>query len=618
RIDPPPLPKTDGVGGELTLVGVSNGLAGTTALRIAGAHDALPGFAWALDGNLMRSAAPRTPDYPLDNAGSSQWNLGGTLGWEGYGVELKITHRRYYRRSGFCLCISNVNPNDFFAADARGRPISSELYTSEYRIERPYQQVRHDLWLARAGTELGPAGKLTFTYANQRDDRQEFDIVRSNITSAQADFLLETNSLRGVYEQPEWELGEDVRLVGSAGLDFSRQENIFRGLPLIPNHRAISWGGFLIERLLAGPVEIEAGFRYDWLDRDAFLTDRAFNRLLNAQDIDIDAVDCELNESAARCPTALNAPSATLGALWTIDEHWSTRLNVSSAVRFPNPDEQYLNGTAPTSPIFGVGDPSLTPERTWGSTATGYFDSSWLSAELSVYANYTDDYIYLTPQILPDGTPGFEVLVSGSYPRFITRSVDALFYGTDGGFKLQPPGVPVQGRVQVSVVRGLNRTDDVPLIFVPPDRGTIGVRGLPPDFAGLEDVYADVSVTLVDRQRRFDRASDLVEPPPGYVLLGAAIGAELPVGGQRFMFTVEGRNLTNARYRDYTSLRRYFADELGVEVLLRMGLRFGAGANPQPEPPSEVGDGSPSEAEPATEKLQQKRTVAGAIEPRSV
>jgi iron complex outermembrane receptor protein len=37
---------------------------------------------------------------------------------------------------------------------------------------------------------------------------------------------------------------------------------------------------------------------------------------------------------------------------------------------------------------------------------------------------------------------------------------------------------------------------------------------------------------------------------------------------------LQGQNLTNARYRDYTSLLRYFADEPGLQVWLRASVFF--------------------------------------------
>ena len=70
-------------------------------------------------------------------------------------------------------------------------------------------------------------------------------------------------------------------------------------------------------------------------------------------------------------------------------------------------------------------------------------------------------------------------------------------------------------------------------------------------------------------------SQDFAPPPAGYVLLGAAAGVEfLAPTGEVFRLSVVGTNLLNARYRDYTSLLRYFADEPGWGVQLRFSADF--------------------------------------------
>ena len=83
-----------------------------------------------------------------------------------------------------------------------------------------------------------------------------------------------------------------------------------------------------------------------------------------------------------------------------------------------------------------------------------------------------------------------------------------------------------------------------------------------------------MSSTYVTKQKRFDLAADFVKPPDAYVLLGAEVGTETCILGQKTRFAVQGANLTNARYRDYTSLMRYFADEPGWQVWARMSVFF--------------------------------------------
>jgi iron complex outermembrane receptor protein len=96
-----------------------------------------------------------------------------------------------------------------------------------------------------------------------------------------------------------------------------------------------------------------------------------------------------------------------------------------------------------------------------------------------------------------------------------------------------------------------------------------------PDIGPLYDIQASVNGSFVARQDRFDPAADLAPPPDAYALLGAALGMKADLEGQRLRFSVEGSNLLDARYRDYTSLLRYFADEPGLQLMVRLGAVLG-------------------------------------------
>jgi iron complex outermembrane receptor protein len=112
------------------------------------------------------------------------------------------------------------------------------------------------------------------------------------------------------------------------------------------------------------------------------------------------------------------------------------------------------------------------------------------------------------------------------------------------------------------------------LVFIPADRYRTAVTYHPPALGAFHGTYVTVSGTYVARQRRFDIAADFIPPPDPYFLLGAEVGTETTIADQRVKLAVEGSNLTNTRYRDYTSLMRYFADEPGWQVWLRMSLFF--------------------------------------------
>ena len=191
----------------------------------------------------------------------------------------------------------------------------------------------------------------------------------------------------------------------------------------------------------------------------------------------------------------------------------------------------------------------------------------WLATETSGYLNYIDDYILLAPQ-------GFTTTIRGEFPRFAFSPVDAVFYGGEHASTVAPPRWPVSLDAQVSLVRARNASDHGFLTFIPPDRYRLGITYRWPEAWRLRNGFVSVGGTVVDRQRRFDLGADFAAPPPAYFLLGAAAGVQLPLGEQVLSLGLEGGNLTNARYRQYTSLLRYFADEPGWEIRLRLSLDF--------------------------------------------
>ncbi|MFZ5482013.1 MAG: TonB-dependent receptor domain-containing protein [Myxococcota bacterium] len=570
-VDPPPMRADAGVGGKAQLVGVTNGPGGVAAARVDGAPLALPGFAFRVEGNYARGAAIRTPTYVLGNTASEAWNAGATLGLSRGHLSMEAAWRHYALRSGVCYCVRSGSPDDFLAQLDADTPIGAENWSTTFKFDRPYQSVTHDLALARAVVTLGGAD-LTATYAFQANLRQEYEQTRATIAGPQYDFTLRTHSLDALLDHGEAALGAIGALEGGVGLAGTFQENIYRGVPLIPNFRALQGGLYAFERLKTGLVAVEAGARYDHLSRDAFLTQSAFDRSVARGTLTGD--DCAVEADAARCPAAWDAASVSLGGLWrAIPDRLEARLDLSSASRFPNADELYMNGSAPTFPVYALGDPSLGPETTWGASPTLGLRLPWIEAEASTYLNFIDDYVYFAPEIGADGEPVVDVTIEGAFPRFSYRPIAALFYGLDGGVTLGPEAV-VGLVLQGAAVRAVDTGTGSPLVMIPSDRVQASVRLSPPGLGPFEETFAEVTGHYVFEQTHVDAGADLAPPPDAYFLLDAALGAQVPVGARTLKVGVEAHNVLDARYRDYTSLLRYFADEPGREVRLRVGLEF--------------------------------------------
>ncbi len=579
-VEPPPLLRTPGVAGEAHLIAFTSGHGANVAGRLQQATARWPSLSWQAEGSVRRAAGASTPDYALDNTGVNEWNVGAALGRRTSSSEQRIAYLHYQADLGVCTCVRVETIDDFMASIERGRPIDSELYRSELEIERPYQAVAHDLALVRSAHDWVGMGAIDATLAFQHDHRREYDVVRTAVTGPQFDFRLFTPELELAFRHNPIHLDDHWHLRGSVGTLGVAQIHRYSGLPLIPDYDSWGTGMYAIERLVGHDLEIEAGVRHDIVSRAASLDRQDFLRLVRSGQLPDDACG-DSSGDPVECSSTFQTLSASLGALRRIGERWSIKLDLSTASRPPNPDEQYLNGTSPTFPVLGLGKPDLGAETTYSASVTASVQHPRVAAEASAYANRIDDYIYFAPAIDENGDPIFDVLIRGSFPRFVTRPTDASFYGVDAGATVvAQPWLELSG--QISAVRAA-ATDGSYLVFVPPDRahGTATIRrdrlfGLGPSFVALDG-------TLVRRQDRFDLAADFAEPPPSYFLLGAEAGTEVQIRDQRIRISVAGSNLTNARYRDYTSLLRYFADQPGVQLMLRLSVRFDSRTKPELE-----------------------------------
>ena len=580
-IEPRPLRNTPGVDGSVDVIGIDNGLMGMVAGRVDAVPAWLPGLTVRLEGDGSKGAAVSTPTYVLGNTASQNWSLGAAAGytsrWAGGGVTARASFRHLQQDSGVCFCLKVNTPDDLTALVSADKPVGADGWTTTWDIDRPRQAVAHDTAIARGAVELGGLGTATVTYAFQLDRRDEFDQVRQSITRPQYSFNLITHAVDVVVEHTPLRAGR-FTLGGTAGAHGDLQEHAYVGLPLIPNFRRLTGGVFAIERLDIAPsgvgdVTLELGARYDLMGQTAFLADSAFDRQVRRGKLDSTA--CVTGAAGARCDTDADAFTVTGGArtaidLGALDDALTLSVEGSSATRFPDVDELYLTGRAPSFPVFGLGDAALGPETTLSSSIGARLAlPQLLVVDVSFFASQTSDYIAFGPELGPNGAPVIDVLITGAYPRFSYTAVDALFSGVDGSVIVAPDS-PVSLVGQLAVVQGRNLSTGGALPFVPPVQGRVEAQWHVPDVAGTTDGVVTGGMRTVFRQNRTDAGSDFTPPPPGYVLLDAA--ARTTVLDGKVQVGLEVKNLLNQRYRDSMSLLRFFADQPGREIWLRLSV----------------------------------------------
>ncbi|UYZ61935.1 TonB-dependent receptor [Hymenobacter weizhouensis] len=563
-VQPPPLRDTAGVGGEAHLVGMSNNGLGAASARLDGNLRRLPALSWRAQGTVRRAATARTPEYNIANSAFAEYNYSGALGWRKptYGVEAFFS--QYNTRIGL-FPVPDGSLEDIQRAAGLRRPLVTSEFS--YDIERPYQQVRHDLLKLTGFVRTGAAGRLTATVARQVDFRSEFDKYgqrndeRAARNLPELDYRNRTTTADVAWEHRTWR-----GLTGSIGLSGTYQSNTYRpgSRFFIPYYTNLVGGVYWLESWQHGRWQLEGGLRLDRRD----LTTKRPERV---------AGEFAVREERFRFTT----PAASLGAIWDPGAHLTLRADASLTRRAPAANERasrgvhngiYEEGYDISRPAGARG---LTPETAWHTALTAtWHDNPRLNGELTVYQTLFDGYIYQTI-IEPVLT------VRGRFPSYRYQQTDASFRGVDATATYQLASRWLLG-AKAAVVVERDRTRRDYLILAPADRLEASLRHdvRLPAATRFSGAYAQLSGLGVRRQTRTPEAVaeglvDYTAAPPGYALLNAELGTTFRLAGHPLDVNLSGTNLLNTTYRDYLNRYRYYLHEMGRNVSVRVRIPLG-------------------------------------------
>ena len=569
RAEPAALPDTAGWGGEVHLVGMSNSRLGAASATVQGGSRRLPGLAARAVGTLRRAGLAAAPGYRIANSGLAEANYAATLGYgrERWGAEVFFS--QYNAQLGLYPLPENAR------AAQTDVPRVAQDFT--YAIGRGYQDLQHSLLKVSGFYRLGGGGRLGLTLARQWDYRGEYDKFRPRNANVAARNLPELDYRnRTTTAELRWELPAGPRLGGELGLSGTHQNNTYRpgSRFFMPFYTNQALGAYGIGRWRPRAAWlVEAGLRLD-------------RRYLNTRRPTLPGGVFTVVEE----DFAFFTPAASLGTVAEAGPHLTLRADASVLRRAPAANERasqgvhggiYEEGYDISRP---AGAAPLTPETAASLALTAtWHDNPRFNGEITLYQTRFAGYIYQTP--VP------EVLtVRGLFPSFRYQQTDARFRGLDvlATARLWP-GLVLGLKAATVVERDLSRADY--LILAPADRAEAWLRyetparplaGVAGDIAArparVSGFYAQAGPQAVARQTRLPRpenGQDYQAPPPGYVLLNAEAGAVLGAGTRYpLRLGLAGTNLLNATYRDYLNRYRYYLDELGRNLTLRLMLGF--------------------------------------------
>ena len=579
-VNPAPLPENAGIGGTISTIAQSNGRSGTISAMIEGGIKNQEGWGWRIQGTGKRAGDFHTPNYSLTNTGIKELNFSAATGYhdERRGIEIFFSH--FASEMGILKGISVGNQNDL--EDAMDRP--EPLYTASfsYDISEPRQMVTHNLLKVSGHVKL-PESELRLQYGFQNNHRQEFDFRIGDLSNTpDLNLRLNTHTI-----ETEWEYFKDDKWSVCTGVTamFQQNKKVYgtQKVPFIPDFNNVSGGLFGITKRNLNKWVIDLGLRYDY---------RYYS-----------VAGYDYKNSLFRANLNFNNFSATAGATFTQRSNESVKLNLSSSWRPPHVAELYSVGTHQsaaaneygfllndsTNEVLDIDDVSFNTEQAVKLVGTYQRVLGSLGIEVSPYANYIFNYIYLRPA-------GLTQNIRGTYTYFRYTQTDALFLGVDvSAFWQVHPRIKILPKI--SLLRASDHRNNDYLIFIPPNRYEVAGRYEKTSIGSLSNFFIETKAKFVDRQRRAPRVItvedindaaeegldpfhgddsnfDFMAPPPSYFLWDFAAGISLRSGKNRYDLRVASENLLNRSYREYTNRFRYYADDMGRNFIISVKCIF--------------------------------------------
>lgn len=330
---------------------------------------------------------------------------------------------------------------------------------------------------------------------------------------------------------------------GALGLQFDSQDFVTRGEEaFVPPNQTDSMAVFTLQERRIGDVTLSLGGRIEQTDVSADIEHHDHDH-----DHDHDG-DFDIDDRT------FTTWSASMGAIWRINDDWQSSLNFSRAQRAPSSTELFADGPHLATFSFERGDPTLHKETTNAWDLGIHRHSRFLHLELNLFQKDVKNFVYL------DDTGEFRDGLA--FRQF--RQANAEFYGLEAlaTWRIHDTGLgDFDLRTSYDMVRGqLDEGADLPRIS--PQRLLVGLDWhTGPWRGGLE----------WQRVFRQDRVGEFEGETPGYNLTHATLAYQLAVGRNSAEIFLQGRNLGNNEARVHTSSLREFAPLPGRNF--RVGLR---------------------------------------------
>jgi iron complex outermembrane receptor protein len=567
-VNTPELSYTNTLKGELNIGLMSNGRLGVASAMVEGGFKKSENWGWRLQGTGKKAGDFQAPNYNLSNTGVHEYDFSGTLGYKKNDKQVEIYFSSFNTQIGILRSAHTGNLNDLQSSIENQQPWYVADFT--YDINNPRQKINHQLLKVKASKEIKGLGKLNILYGAQYNQRKEFDIRRggrSDIPALSLDLFSNVIDASLEHNIKNWS--------GSVGINGTFRNNSNEPgtgiVPLIPDYNLYSGGLFLIEKLRKENWVLELGARFD----HQYLQVLTFN-----------------NQNDLIKPTFnFDYVSGSVGTSYFFTRQSRFISNISISSRPPHVSELYSQGLHHGTASVEEGlmlqngdwsaDQSLIKKevsKKWSNTYQ--FATEKIGFEVTAFVNLIDNYIYLQPTET-------RLTIRGYFPVFKYKQTDALLAGGDASVNFSiTEHLTYTGKFSYLYARDITRDDKLPLI--PPTQLENALKYSFNNTGQLQKLYISVSIPTTLKQYRApltiypkdipsytgNQNFDFMPAPHAYTLLNIEAGGKIYIWKHDLSITLSGENLLNTSYRNYMNRLRYYADDLGRNIMLRLKYNF--------------------------------------------
>lgn len=571
-LDPLPVLRVDSLFGKTQMNLFSNGRGGNITSSLTKSYKS--GLYIKGQGSYKHLGDLEAPNYLLSNTALREKGISLNIGkrdfiqgWEGY--------YSFFQSDIGILRASHIgNVDDLIQSINNLQP--NLINDFSYDISRPNQEVSHHLGKLNYYRRFEGFGKWTLQYDFQKNRRYEYDVrVGEDANKAALDLQLTTHSfLTNVKLDAKQDL--DIK-IGTTGRFQSNFANPATGVRrLIPDYDKYDFGFYTVgDYRLNNTWSLDAGLRYDFSRIDAKKFYRTSRWEERGYDEDFNGIIIEdLGTQLLVNPVFdFHNISGTLGFNYELKNENHLRFNYAFSQRAPNPSELFSDGLHHSAARIELGDLRIKSEKSSKLSISLEKNSAPWGYTLAPFINSINDFIILEPRAV-------EFTIRGAFPVWSYRQTNALLIGVDASiFNKWTSNIRTEHRF--SWVKGTDESTDTPLINIPAANLNNGISYTIPKWNNLlfslesqyvfEQTRFPPNIEVFSPQQQQEVILDINSAPPAYHLLAMNTEASFTIKNtDDFTVGLSASNLLNSSYRDYLNRLRYFVDDMGRNISLRL------------------------------------------------